>query len=122
MTKNELFRKTLERLQVVAVGEASLPEDIATVRARYDEVFEILETRDLADWDSAQEIPADAGLAMTMVLAAYSAEDFSVPDPRKSSLKTEGLLDGQSPSLAERMLKKRLSSKYITKPAQPEYF
>jgi len=59
---------------------------------------------------------------MVMILAAHSAEDFFVPEPRKTTLKTEGLLDLPNPSLAERMLVKRNSGAYVSTPAQPEYF
>jgi len=44
MTRNELYRKTLERLQVVADGEPSQPADVQSVTKKYAEVFEILDT------------------------------------------------------------------------------
>ncbi len=122
MTRNELYRKTLERLQVVADGEPSQPSDVQSVTKCYAEVFEILELKNLADWSSEQDIPPDAATAMTMVMAAHCAEDFGLPEPRKTTIKTEGLLDLPNPSLAERMLLKRSAGAYISTPAQPEYF
>jgi hypothetical protein len=122
MTLNELYRLTLERMQVAADGEPARPEDIKTVRDRYSVVFELLNAKGLADWDADEEIPPDAGFAMSLVMAGYCSEDFFVPEPRKSTLKAEGYLDLPQPSLAERMLSARNASKYLSKPARPEYF
>lgn len=122
MTLNELFRITLERMQVAADGEPALPSDIAKVRERYGVVFELLNAKGLADWDAEEDIPPDAGFAVSLVMAAYCAEDFFVPEPRKTTLKVEGYLDLPQASVAERMLTKRNSSKYISQPAESEYF
>jgi hypothetical protein len=122
MTLNELYRLTLARMQVAADGEPAQPGDIATVRARYSVVFELLNAKGLADWDAEDDIPPDAGFAVSLVLAAYCSEEFFVPEPRKSTLKAEGYLDLPSPSLAERTLKNRNSSKYLSQPAKAEYY
>lgn len=122
MTLNDLYRRTLERLQVASDGEPAQPGDLRTVQQKYAEVFEMLESRGLADWDSEADIPADAGAALTMVMAAYCAEDFFVPEPRKGNLKLEGMLDIPQPSLAERILRKRVTAAYISAPVQTEYY
>lgn len=122
MTLNELYRLTLDRLQVAADGEPARPEDIRTVSDRYTVVFELLNAKGLADWDATDDIPPDAGFAVSLVMAAYCAEDFFVPEPRKSSLKAEGFLDLPQASLAERTLRVRNASAYLSQPAQPEYF
>lgn len=122
MTLNELYRQTLDRLQVAAEGEPAQPEDLQKVAERYLAVFELLNAKRLADWDAEEDIPPDAAFAVALVLAAYAAEEFFVPEPRKSGLKAEGYLDLPQPSLAERMLKNRNASVYISKPSQSEYF
>lgn len=121
MTLNELYRAVLDRLQVAADGEPAQPEDLAKVETRYDEIFEMLNSRDFADWYGS-DIPADAGLAVTMVVAAYVADDFFIPEPRKTSLKMEGYLDLPVPSIAERMLKRRLAASYISSTIRNEYY
>lgn len=122
MTLNDLYRKTLERMQVAADGEPAQPSDLALVAEKYVDIFEMLQSRELADWDSQTDIPADVGLALTLMLAAYSADDFFVPEPRKSQLKAEGLLDGPVMSTAERMLRKRRAGSYISTTVKTEYF
>jgi hypothetical protein len=122
MTLNELYRMTLERMQVAADGEPAQPSDIQKVAQRYQVVFELLNAKDLADWDAQEDIPPDAGFAVSLVMAAYCAEDFFVPEPRKSGLKAEGYLDLPQPSLAERTLNRRNAARYLSRPAQPEYF
>lgn len=122
MTLQELYRRTLERLQVAGDGEPAQPADVQIVAAKYDAVFEMLHGKGLADWDAQQDVPPDAGLALIFIMAAHCADDFNIPEPRKSALKVEGYLDMPTPSLAERMLVKRLASAYISKPAQSEYF
>jgi len=122
MTLNELYRKALERMQVAADGEPAQPGDIQQVRDRYTAVFELLNAKGLADWDAEQDIPPDAAFAVVLVLSAYSAEDFFVPEPRKSGLKAEGYLDLPQLSVAERTLRNRNASAYISRPATPEYF
>jgi hypothetical protein len=122
MTLNELYRQTLERLQVAGDGEPAQPGDLNLASRRYSVVFELLNAKGLADWDAEDDIPPDAGFGVSLVLAAYCAEDFFIPEPRKSALKAEGYLDLPQPSLAERLLKNRNASRYISQPAQPEYF
>jgi hypothetical protein len=122
MTLNELYRMTLERMQVAADGEPAQPSDIQKVAQRYTVVFELLNAKDLADWDAEDDIPSDAGFAVSLVMAAYCAEDFFVPEPRKTTLKVEGLLDLPQASIAERMLNKRNTARYLSRPAQSEYF
>jgi len=122
MTLNDLYRRTLEKMQVAADGEPAQPGDIQAVARKYVEVFELLQTNKLADWDGEADIPPDAGNALSMVMAAYCAEDFFVPEPRKGNLKAEGSLDLPQPSLAERILRKRMSAAYISAPVQTEYF
>lgn len=122
MTLNELYRQTLERLQVAADGEPAQPGDIQTVKQRYTVVFELLNAKGLADWDAEEDIPADAAFAVSLVMAAYCAEDFFVPEPRKSGLKAEGYLDLPQPSVAERTLKNRNATQYLSQPATPDYF
>lgn len=122
MTLNELYRQTLERMQVVADGEPALPSDIQKVAQRYTVVFELLHSKGLAEWDAQDDIPPDAGFAVSLVMAGYCAEDFFVPEPRKTGLKIEGLLDLPVPSLAERTLNKRNAAKYLPQPAKSEYF
>jgi hypothetical protein len=122
MTLNELYRMTLERMQVAADGEPAQPSDIQKVAQRYLVVFELLNAKELADWDAQEDIPSDAGFAVSLVMAAYCAEDFFVPEPRKSGLKAEGYLDLPQPSLAERMLNRRNAARYLSQPAQSEYF
>lgn len=122
MTANELYRQTLERLQVAADGEPALPGDVQLLTKRYRRIFELLMSKELAEWDVEEEIPDDAGLAMVMILAAHSAEEFQVPEPRKSALKAEGLLDLPVPSLGERMLIKRRGKRYISQPIRTDYF
>lgn len=122
MTLNELYRMTLERMQVAADGEPAQPSDIQKVAQRYTVVFELLNAKGLADWDAEEDIPPDAGFAVSLVMAGYCSEDFFVPEPRKTTLKAEGLLDLPQPSLAERMLTKRNTSHYLSQPIQAEYF
>ena len=122
MTLNELYRMTLERMQVAADGEPAQPSDIQKVAERYTIVFELLNAKNLADWDAEDDIPPDAGFSVALVMAAYCAEDFFVPEPRKTALKAEGYLDLPQPSLAERNLRSRNAARYLSQPAKSEYF
>lgn len=122
MTLNELYRMTLERMQIAADGEPALPSDIQKVEERYRVVFELLHAKGLAEWDAEDDIPPDAGFAVSLVMAAYCSEDFFIPEPRKIGLKAEGYLDLPQPSLAERQLNKRNAAPYLAQPAKTEYF
>lgn len=122
MTKNELYRRVLERVQVAAEGEPAQPEDVQLVAERYRFVHELLVDRELSDWDPDSDIPDGAAPAVIMVVAAYSVEEFGIPEPRKTSLKVEGLLDLPQPSLAQRQLSKRKAKGYIPTRMRAEYF
>lgn len=122
MTPIDLYEKTLEHLQVTAAGESAAPEDTAVVRQRYQSLYAMLDVESLVEWGVTEDIPSYAEQPLIMMLAAYSAQEFGVTDPRYSQLQIEGGLSLPQPSLAERLLRRQMSNKYIPTVQATEYF
>lgn len=123
MTLADLYRKTLQRLGVLAVGEDPHADDTLLVADRYASLHELLLANDLTDWAVTDQPPDFAEIPLVAMLAYYCAGEFGRDSER---YKIEGAIDlpgtEGGPSRAERQLRKQLSAKYISEPAESEYF
>lgn len=122
MTPQDLYQKTLERLRVVAAGEAAQPEDIALVTARYSGVYNLLNALELVTWAESQEIPDEFEIPLVAILSAHSAQEFGVQEPRYTELLSEGGVQLPQTSWAERQLRALVAKKYVPTRAQSEYY
>lgn len=117
MTLNELYRKTLEKLQVVAAGEPADPDDTQLIASKYTRVYNQLAGLNLVSWTDTGDVPDEAGEQLVMMLAYAAAREFGANgDP------SEGAIGLPTPSLAERQLRHQLAGPYVSYPAASEYF
>lgn len=117
MTLTDLYRKTLEKLQVAAAGESAAPEDTALIASKYVTAHALLQPRGLVSWTAAEAVPDEAVEPLVAILAYASATEFGAQiDPEIGAI---GL---PQPSLAERQLRALHSRAYVSYPAQSEYF
>lgn len=120
MTLIDLYRKALEKLQVVAAGEAVDPDDNALVAAKYAALYEMLITKKLVAWAANDDVPDFAVVPLTAMLAFLAANEFGI-DAQRFAL--EGALDVPGTvSIAERQLRAQLVRDYVSVPATSEYF
>lgn len=120
MTPQELKYRVLHKLGVVAAGESPAPDDGKTVEERYTALHGLLTANDLTDWNVSDDIPDAFEMPITDMVAAESVGHFAHPDP--ASVIALGKFGLPQPSPAERHLRKLMSSTYVSKPVESEYF
>jgi hypothetical protein len=122
MTLNELYIAALVKLGAVPVGSSAAPEDIQVVEAKYDQVYQMLLTEGLVSWAQDEAIPDFAAMPLTSMLAHACCREFPSSGVSVGELMLEGAIGLSQPSLAERQLRKQLAGRYVSSPAQPDYF
>lgn len=118
MTLIDLYRKTLEKLQVAAAGESAAPEDTQLVADKYVSLFQMLLTLDLVSWGQTEDVPDYAVIPLVSMLAFVCATEFGKDE---SKFAAEGALNLPQVSLAERQLRALLARHYVSFPAASEY-
>lgn len=110
------------KLGVLPVGTSLSPEDASLIRDRCFTLQKQLEALDIVvvDFeDGIDELYDDIIIAM---VAALLVDDFMLGEPKRSKIAQEGVLGLPVTSMAERQLRKILSSPVVSKPVQAEYF
>lgn len=123
MTLTELYRKTLQRLMRLEVGQDPSADDAKIIADRYASLYTLLFSNNLVWWAFNEEPPDEAEIPLIAMLAFYCAPEFA-RDPE--TFKLEGALNLSpregGPSRAESMLRRLNSASYISEPAQSDYF
>lgn len=114
----DLYRKTLEELEVVAAGESANAEDTQVVADKYVGLFQMLLTMDLVGWGQTEDVPDYAVIPLTLMLAFVCAKAFGKDDGKYAA---SGALNLPQVSLAERQLRMLLARHYVSYPAASEY-
>jgi hypothetical protein len=118
MTLTDLYRKTLEKLQVVAAGEPAAPEDSQLIAEKYVSVWNQLKTRGLVSWTVTEAVPEECAESLIKMLAYASSGEF---DENPEEYAAEGAIGMPSPSIAERDLRQLHAHDYVSTPAVSEY-
>ncbi len=118
MTLTDLYRKALEKMQVVAAGESAAPEDTQFMATKYVALWNLLKTNGIVSWAVDEDVPDEAAQPLIEALAFLSADEFGDEKARYA----EGAIGLIPMSLAERQLRQLHASAYVSTPAQSEYF
>lgn len=118
----ELRKAALQKLQVLAAGEDAEPEDGLLIQQKYEALHAQLTEKNLAVWALSEDIPAKVQEPVIAMLAAMSVDEFGIAEPRRTAMIAAGALDLPQPSIAERQLRKVLSSAYIASPLVTCYY
>ncbi len=119
MTLTDLYRKALERLQVVSATDSAAPEDTQLIADKYVAVYDMLRGKRLVAWAVDDAVPDYAVMPLTSMLAWASATEFGADS---NALAAEGSIGLPTSSLAERQLREQIARPYVAYPAQSEYF
>lgn len=122
MTPSDLKTATLRKLKVIGSGQDANAADFALMGEKYEALHAILLAKSLVTWALDEDIPAKAVEAIKTMLAAFSADEFGVPEPRATILKGEGAVNLPQSSPAERLLRAVLAPKYVSSPVRSDYF
>jgi hypothetical protein len=122
MTPQELKQKVLEKLQVTAAGEDSQPEDIQRVGARYESLYNMLNSEGLVSWAVTADIPDFVEIPLTAMLSCHCAKEFGVVGQAYAELLAEGGMSLPQMSWAERQFRRLMARKYVATRQSSEYF
>jgi hypothetical protein len=122
MTLPELYTAALQETGRLGSGEVAEPDDADVVARKYAALYEMLSEKELVAWTNTDDVPSYADLPLTYMLAFFIASAFGVSGQKYMDLGRLGSLDGNPPSLAERMLRKQFSRDYFPRAARPEFF
>ncbi len=122
MTPQELKSKVLEKLQVKAAGEDAQPDDVALVSARYESLYNMLNTEGLVSWPFGSDIPDSVEIPLVTMLACHSAREFGVVGQQYAELLAEGGMALPKMSWSERQLRRIMAKKYVPTRQASEYY
>lgn len=112
-TRADLYRKVLEKLQVVEADDPADASDTLLVRDQYTYVHAMLVKEKLVAWGlTSDDIPEYAMIPLTMMLAASCAREFG-QEPTGYQQEAGG---------AWTMLRRLLAKDYIRHRVRAEYF
>ena len=121
MTRTDLYRKALEKLHIAAAGEPLQAEDIQLVSEKYVSVYALLAAEGLVSWGATDDIPDEADVPMTAILACASAVEFDKqPDMLEGAIALHARQGG--PSRAEMQLRRLMHTPFYYTRSRPEYF
>jgi len=106
IAKEDMATRAAQKLGIISVGETLSYEDSVLIQERLLAARDQLETLEILEIDlesGVEEVHADAVAA---VVAAMCADEFSIPEPKRTTLRAEGLLGLPNTSVAERILRK----------------
>lgn len=118
MTLTDFYRKVLEKLQVVAAGEAAAPEDVQLIAEKYVSVWNQLKVLGLVASAVNEAVPNEVAEPMILICAFAAADEFD-EDPEDYVM---GALGMTPPSLAEKQLRQLHARPYVSTPVRTQYF
>lgn len=122
MNLTEFYDKVARKLGVLAVGEQMSADDADMIRGSYRMLVSLLEFHKLATWDADEPVPDHLAQILIDMVAAHLVDEFELPEPRRSTLRAEGMFGAASATLAERRLRAVLAVPYWGEPATTDYF
>lgn len=121
MTLTDLYRRTLQKLQVIAAEESGDASDLRVVEEKYTSLHGQLTGVSLCDWGASEEVPLAVEIPIVDMLACVCASDFGLtPNYLEGALALPP--DKGGPSLAERQLRRVMARSYVSRPAESEFF
>lgn len=122
ISKTALATRAAQKLGILAIGDTLSYEDSVLIQERLLAARDQLETLEIVELDldtGVDEVYADA---VAMVVAAMCVDEFELPEPRRSTLRAEGLLGLPNTSLAERILRKLTYRPAVRSTTAVDYF
>lgn len=121
MTPLELRFAALKETGIVGVLETPSAEQDQLAVARYQGLHAQLLKDNVADWAVDEDIPTGAEQPMIWMLAYLIANVLGASPEDVQRLAGLGMYKAPSTSIAERMLRSYMSSRYVSQPATAEY-
>lgn len=106
IAKEDMATRVGQKMGIISVGETLSYEDSVLIQERLLAARDQLETLEIVELDLESGIDEVYADAVAMIVAAMCVDEFTLPEPRRSTLRAEGLLGLPNTSLAERILRK----------------
>ena len=106
----DLKVRVARKLQIVADSEDLSAEDGALIETGLSSVETAINTLGIVWLDLADGVSEPLADPIVMMVAAYVVDEFQIPEPRRSVLRSEGMLGLPGRSLAERQLRTLVNS------------
>jgi len=122
MTPSALMTATARHLRVLGRGATLGPDDHAILTAKYASLHAMLLEKRLVSWALTESIPTSCDEPVMRMLAAMSADEFGVAEPRYTRLIVLGALGANPASLAEKQLRAALAPAHVEGSVVTTYF
>ncbi len=122
ITLENLYQRTGVKLEIVRAEESLSAEDGALIAQFWLGLHDQLLSEALMTFGVDEDIPEWAAPIMVEMLAAMLVDEFGVEEPRRSTVRAEGIVGNAPPSPAEKRLRRQVAQPYISNTLQSEYF
>lgn len=106
-TTSQIRDKVLKRLGVLAVGQSATAEQAADIDAAYLELYGRLSIKNLVEWWSADDVPAQFVGPVVAMVARERAVEYGLSTERYARIQAEAIE-------AERELRRVLTAPYVS--------
>jgi len=118
----ELATRVAQKLGILSVGEVLNAEDAELINSKMESVRDQLDDMRIVSVDLESGLRDTYVNAFVDITSAQLVDDFELPEPRRSTIRAEGLLGLNPMSPAERWLRKLVSRASSGAPVRAEYF
>lgn len=117
-TRAQIIQNVAEDLGLIPIGQAAEAQDVIRIGAAFDRCYAILESKGLATWASANDVPDKISQAFESMIAERLLVSYSVPESRFARIKATA---GDSGMLAVATLAKAAIARYVTTTEPTDY-
>jgi hypothetical protein len=118
----DIYQRTGFKLGVIRAEENLSAEDGDLVARSYEGLHDQLLSEGLMNWGVEDDVPEWAAPCIIDMLAAILVDEFGVEEPRRTTVKAEGILGARPVSQAERKLRRQMAAPYIPNVLPTEQF
>jgi hypothetical protein len=122
ITLADIYQRTGAKLEILRADENLEAEDGDLIADAYIGLHDQLLSEGLMTWGKADDVPEWAAPILVDMLAALLVDQFGVEEPRRSTVKIEGILGSSPIGMAERKLRRQLALPYVPNSVPVENF
>lgn len=119
---SDVYQRAGFKLEIIRATENLSAEDGDLIAKTYAGLHDQLLTDGTMAWGPTDEVPEWAVPIIVEMLAAMLVDDFGVEEPRRTTLRAEGIIGNSPVSPAERRLRRQLARTYVSNTVQVEQF
>lgn len=118
----DLYQRTGFKLGILRADESLSAEDGDLMADMYAGLHDQLLTEGLVTWSATEAVPTWAAPIVVDLLASMLVDQFGLDEPRRTTIRAEGILGNAPVSPAERKLRRQLAMPYVQNAVHVENF